>query len=74
MFDFLGDIRNGMIGFGSKIRHRGGTPKINSSGRGAGSAIGVLGICKTSAFALRVFDFFGDVRSQMAVFEKRVFA
>ena len=62
--------RNGMIGFGTKIRHRGGTPEIDSSGRGAGSAIGVHRICKSNVFAWRIFDFFGDVRSQMAVFEK----
>ena len=73
-FDFLRDVRNGMIGFGSKIRHRGGTRKINGSGRGAGSAIGVHRICKSSVFAWRFLDFFGDVRNGMTVFEKRVIA
>ena len=57
-FDFLRDVRNGMIGFGSKIRHRGGTRKINGSGRGAGSAIGVHRICKSSVFAWRFFRLF----------------
>ena len=69
-FDFLRDVRNGMIGFWSKIRHRGGTRKINGSGRGAGSAIGVHRICKSNVFAWRFFDFFGDVRNGMIGFWK----
>ena len=69
-FDFLRDVRNGMIGFGSKIRHRGGTRKINGSGRGAGSAIGVHRIYKSNVFAWRFSDFFGDVRNGMIGFWK----
>ena len=69
LFDFLGEVRNGMIGFGTKNWHRGGTQEINSSGRGAGSAIGVLRICKSCVFAWSLFDLWGDVRSQMVVFD-----
>ena len=58
-----------MIGVGTKIRHRGGTPEINSSGRGAASAIGVFDYCQSVVFACRFFDFCGDVRNGMIGFE-----
>ena len=55
------------IGEELRPKSRGGTGREKV--RRAASAIGVLRIFKSSIFAWRFFDFFGDVRSEMQGFK-----